>query len=73
MSNGAPSATPVCTCGAVDRFHEPDCPLYDAEASGGPLLLEGILGAKKVLIFVAVLTVLALAGFVILDPLDFFG
>jgi hypothetical protein len=39
----------------------------------GPLLLEDILAAKNVFVFVAVLTIVALGAFLIFDPFDFFG
>jgi hypothetical protein len=45
----------------------------DDPDDSGPLLLEDILAAKNVFAFVAVLTILALAAFLIADPLDFFG
>jgi hypothetical protein len=61
-----------CTCGSVDGTHEPGCPAYVGDTSG-PLLLEDILNAKSVLVFVAVLTILALVGFLIVDPMGFFG
>ena len=45
----------------------------DNDPNSGPLLLEDILNAKNVLRFVVVLTVLALAAFLLIGPLDVFG
>lgn len=62
-----------CTCGAGPHgLHEPECPAY-VEDDSGPLLLEDILNAKSVLVFMVVLVILALVGFFVLDPFDFFG
>jgi hypothetical protein len=45
----------------------------DNEDDSGPLLLEDILNAKRILLVLVGLVILALVGFVIADPFDFFG
>jgi hypothetical protein len=39
----------------------------------GPLLLEDILGAKKGFAVVALVTIVALGCFLVVDPFDFIG
>lgn len=49
MSNGISATDSNCTCGSVVRLHQPNCPDH-VEDDSGPLLLEDILNAKRILL-----------------------